>query len=238
VRELVPGSMYVPRPASDCGDARLLATCCQIRNLLNHKSGSSASKSQAYDSTSLNSPSGGKVAACDITVNAGGAITATQSLAVSFTPTSNAQLSSVEIAVDDLSTVSLGFGFVDSYQVSIVTDNSGLPSTDVLESMGGQVFPPYKATTLTSIPSRTHPQLVAGTKYWVVVGPDPAGANVHGDWYATDTGAIGVARTLPPTGQWVYDGVNPPPVRLMSRQCSKYLATSPPFAVSRLVQSG
>lgn len=146
----------------------------------------------------------------DITTNAGGAITATQSLAVSFTPTSNAQLSSIEIAVDDLSTLAPNSGFVNSYRVSIVLDSSGLPGSTIVESIGGLVFPPYKATALTIVPSLAHPQLSAGTTYWVVVEPNMPGENVNGDWYGTDTGAIGGAHTVPPSGQWVYEGALPP----------------------------
>jgi len=114
--------------------------------------------------------------------------------AMPFTLASTAVLTSLDLA----------FGFendgADSFEVSIVTDNSNSPGTTVLESWS---FAPPITPTIDSLTSVLSPTLVGGTQYWVVVtaGPD-SNANTLGIWYlaSEDADAFGVTRAYSSDG--------------------------------------
>jgi hypothetical protein len=131
-----------------------------------------------------------------------------ETVAASFTPLSNFTLSDIQIPFG----IEPILGGTNSFNLWITADNGGVPGA-VLEAIPSVSFPSHGLpvwTTVTTIKSKLHPTLSAGTQYWLVIGPGAADTFGLWNWawndFATSsnylvnlTNALGTV----PSGQWV-----------------------------------
>lgn len=93
---------------------------------------------------------------------------------------SNGKLESIRVAVSHN-------GGINSYSLSIASDNSGQPG-NLLETIGGLVFP--ISGGIVTAQSSVKPTLAAGSAYWVIMAA-PNGIGSHGSWWTNDRGIFG-----------------------------------------------
>jgi len=111
-----------------------------------------------------------------------------QNIAASFTPTSDATLDSVDLALV------LNAG-TSSVLVRLLADSAGLPDeASVLESWTLSIG----ASSVYSVSSVVGPTLTQGTKYWV--GVFPGASDTWAGWHLNDQGFTGFA--VKSTGAW------------------------------------
>jgi hypothetical protein len=132
-------------------------------------------------------------------------------VASQFTPSGNFQLSDVQVVLQFLSAL----GGVNSANIYLTADSAGQPGI-VLESWLNKSVENFQNTQLNAdvFNSVLNPTLNSGTKYWFVVGPGNANADLglNPSWTVAATAATGLANFTPvagiPTlaGPWVSDG--------------------------------
>jgi hypothetical protein len=135
----------------------------------------------------------------------------TQTFAIRFDASTDAQLGEIEVAVALLSGP-------NQLLVSLATDDDGSPG-NILESLTaiGQMKPIGSASSIVTVDSILQPTLVEGDYYWIEVST-PAPFDTMASWYSNDLGISGTSAlsSVPPSSWSVGEDTYAPAYRVIS----------------------
>jgi hypothetical protein len=126
-------------------------------------------------------------------------------VASQFTPSGNFQLSDVKVVLQYL----VALGGTNSANIYLTADNAGQPGA-ILESWLNKTVENFQNTQLNAntFASVANPTLNSGTKYWFVVGPGDANADLglNFSWTVAASATTGLANFTPVAGDPDFGG--------------------------------